>query len=80
MRSPGHCKCEPGWSGARCQMADCELGCSLHGRCVGVQGNRTCQCSAGWGGSKCDTPLCPMGSMQVLALTRTLTRTRTLRR
>ena len=66
--SPGHCKCEPGWTGARCQMADCELGCNLHGKCVGIQGNRTCQCSAGWGGSKCDTPLCPMGSMQVSAL------------
>jgi len=49
-------------------MADCELGCNLHGKCVGIQGNRTCQCSAGWGGSKCATPLCPMGSMQVSAL------------
>ena len=49
----GNCHCEPGYSGAVCEIFDPCAGvdCNVHGQCVG----ETCQCDDGWENYNCDS-------------------------
>lgn len=45
----GKCRCDPGWTGARCEQLPCDDRCQEHGQCR----NGTCVCSQGWNGRHC---------------------------
>lgn len=45
----GHCRCDTGWTGARCDQKTCDDRCHDHGQCK----NGTCVCVQGWMGTHC---------------------------
>jgi hypothetical protein len=45
----GKCRCDPGWTGPRCEQLPCDPRCQEHGQCR----NGTCVCSQGWNGRHC---------------------------
>ncbi|KAJ8981308.1 hypothetical protein NQ317_015441, partial [Molorchus minor] len=53
----GKCRCDPGWTGARCEQLPCDVRCQEHGQCR----NGTCVCSQGWNGRHCTLPGCENG-------------------
>lgn len=54
----GHCMCDVGYKGKRCDededIGNCDPDCGIHGSCLT---NDTCVCEEGWDGYKCDKPL-----------------------
>ncbi|XP_067929061.1 uncharacterized protein [Watersipora subatra] len=50
----GVCECQQGWSGEKCEIAECKDGCA-HGECVSPG---VCRCDVGWSGLKCTKPMC----------------------
>lgn len=45
----GVCRCDEGWTGARCDQRPCDQRCQDHGQCK----NGTCVCTQGWNGRHC---------------------------
>lgn len=48
------CVCQPGWSGARCNIKACDDRCNEHGQCI----NGTCVCHRGFNGKYCGIDGC----------------------
>ncbi|CAL1263020.1 unnamed protein product [Larinioides sclopetarius] len=51
----GRCRCDNGWTGARCDQKTCDDRCHDHGQC----NNGTCVCVQGWMGTHCTLEGCP---------------------
>lgn len=53
---PDTCHCDIGWTGDKCDVANCGMPCTSHGNCTAPD---TCTCERGWQGMTCEMPFAP---------------------
>lgn len=74
---PDTCHCDIGWTGDKCDVANCGMPCTSHGNCTAPD---TCTCERGWQGMTCEMPFAPGFQSQMryvynLSLSYTMERT-----